>query len=64
MASWTWEQRRAAAESAYAIIDEAEQIQAAGGDLTLEQERDLEVARIFAARCDRDGQKKKTWTAD
>jgi len=64
MASWTWEQRRAAAEFAYAIIDEAEPIQAAGGELTLEQERDLEVARVFAARYDRDGQKKKTWTAD
>jgi len=63
MAYWTWEQRRAAAESAYAIIDEAERIRRAGSELTLEQERDLEVARVFAVRYDGDGHKKKTWTS-
>jgi hypothetical protein len=61
MASWTWEQRQVAAETAYAILDEAGQIVDAGGELTLEQERDLEVARIFAAHYERDGQQKKTW---
>lgn len=64
MASWTWEQRQVAAENAYAILDEAEQILEAGGELTLEQESDLEIARIFAAHHERDGQKKKTWALE
>jgi hypothetical protein len=53
-----------AAENAYAMLDEAGQIVDAGEELTLEQERDLEIARIFAAHYERDGQRKKTWALD